>query len=200
MYGKQRGSSETRFSEHRVFAHWYPDESDYARPNPFCNNANCAVRRELWCQAPYNEELPGLEDVDWAKRVTALGHRVTYEADAEIVHVHDETARQVYRRYFREGVGLARIFPTQRMNLAQFVGLLTKSVYGDLAAAARGRRLLPELRGVAVFRFMQYWGAYRGLRATDEVLQDLWQQLYYPGSVRRSAPEPSRRAAAIQYD
>ena len=47
VYGKQRGDASTRFSEHRVLAQWFPQESNYDQQSPFCNNANCAVRREL---------------------------------------------------------------------------------------------------------------------------------------------------------
>ncbi len=67
-YGKQRGADVTQYAEHRVFARWFPDESDKRQVHPFCNNANSAIRRELWTEQPYDEDITGLEDLDWAKK------------------------------------------------------------------------------------------------------------------------------------
>lgn len=47
-YGKQRGNSNTKFSERQIFARWYPENSDLHQTHPFCNNANAAIRRQLW--------------------------------------------------------------------------------------------------------------------------------------------------------
>jgi len=47
VYGKQRGMATTKFSEHQIFQHWFPDRSQPRQDHPFCNNANAAIRREL---------------------------------------------------------------------------------------------------------------------------------------------------------
>ena len=72
VYGKQRGFENTKYSEHQIFAHWFPEQSNPNQNHPFCNNANSAIRRELWEQLPYNEELTGLEDLDWAKAIGVM--------------------------------------------------------------------------------------------------------------------------------
>src|SRR5438093_8692541 len=36
-------------------------------PHFFANNANSAVRRDLWEQHAFDEHLPGLEDIEWVK-------------------------------------------------------------------------------------------------------------------------------------
>ncbi len=46
VYGKQRGGETTKFSEHQVFARWFPEKSENAQDHPFCNNANAAIRSE----------------------------------------------------------------------------------------------------------------------------------------------------------
>ncbi|WP_416672062.1 glycosyltransferase family 2 protein [Egbenema bharatensis] len=63
VYGKQRGNEITKYSEHQVFATWFPDRSNPHQSHPFCNNANAAIRRLLWEQVPYDETLTGLEDL-----------------------------------------------------------------------------------------------------------------------------------------
>jgi glycosyltransferase involved in cell wall biosynthesis len=59
-YGKQRGNEHTNYSEHKIFCKWFPEGSVFVQRSPFCNNANAAIRRSLWNQIPYNEELTGL--------------------------------------------------------------------------------------------------------------------------------------------
>ena len=71
----------------------------YQQRHPFCNNANSAIRRSLWKSLPYNEELTGLEDLDWANKVTSLGKKIIYNAKAEVIHVHNETSKKIYNRY-----------------------------------------------------------------------------------------------------
>ena len=91
VYGKQRGSDTSQFSEKQVFNQWYPDQSQRYQNHPFCNNANAAIRKDLWKSHPYDENLPALEDLAWAKWVFEQGYKIAYKAEAEIVHVHNET-------------------------------------------------------------------------------------------------------------
>jgi hypothetical protein len=57
VYGKQRGNETTKYSEHQVFAKWFPEKSNLNQDHPFCNNANAAIRWSLWEQLPYDETL-----------------------------------------------------------------------------------------------------------------------------------------------
>src|SRR3546814_3021785 len=94
-YGKQRGNENTHYSEHQVFAKWFPENSDPCQAQPFCNNANAAIRRSLWQKSPYDEALTGLEDLAWARQALTAGRRIAYVAEAEVVHVHEETPRKI---------------------------------------------------------------------------------------------------------
>jgi rhamnosyltransferase len=170
VYGKQRGDEHTKYSEHRLFARWFPDVSNPAQEHPFCNNANAALRRSLWLQMPYNETLPGLEDLDWANRVMQAGYRIAYAADATIVHVHNETPSRIYNRYRREAIAFKRIFPNEYFSLWDFVRLFTANVANDWYHAWHDRVLPVQFRSIVVFRLMQFWGTYRGfsLRGADD--------------------------------
>lgn len=104
VYGKQRGNEITKYSEHQIFAKWFPDTSNFKQEQPFCNNANVAIRRFLWEKFPYNEHLTGLEDLDWAKHIIKEGYYLAYNAEAEIIHVHNEPPQRIYNRYRREAI------------------------------------------------------------------------------------------------
>jgi len=198
VYGKQRGMETSKFSEHRIFRQWFPDADIPQRDSPFCNNANAAIRRSLWERQPYDETLTGLEDLAWAKWAQGAGQAVSYAAHAEIVHIHDETPRDVYNRYRREAMAFKRIFPEAHFNVYDFARLTVTNILSDLSHAARQRVLWKSFSSVFWFRFNQFWGTYRGYRQSGPVTQRLRQTFYYPhwseGEVNERDVEP------IQYN
>ncbi|MCA1822707.1 MAG: glycosyltransferase, partial [Frankia sp.] len=182
-YGRQIGNELTRYSEHRILARWFPATSDTAQRHPFCNNANAAIRRTLWQQSPYDEELTGLEDLAWAKRAVEAGHTIAYVASAAVVHAHRETFRQVANRYRREAIAHKAIYHDQRMGAAEAAWLAMINIGGDIAHAVQARRLR-ELRDIIAFRTAQFVGSYQGFAQAGPVRDELKRRFYYPADVR----------------
>ncbi len=180
VYGKQRGTDESKFSEHQIFHQWFPATDIANQRSPFCNNANAAIRKSLWERQAYDETLTGLEDVAWAKWAQSQDYRVAYAAHAEIVHVHKETPRGVFNRYRREAMAFKRIFPEAHFNIYDFARLTVTNVLSDLMHAARQRVLLKNFASIFWFRFNQFWGTYQGYRHSSAVTQQLRQTFYYP--------------------
>ena len=201
VYGKQRGNEATKFSESQVFARWFPDRSNLKQEHPFCNNANAAIRRSLWEKIKYNERLTGLEDLDWANRVIKKGYYLAYVAEAEVVHVHSETWRQVYNRYRREAMAFKFIFPQETFHFWNFVHLWFRNVFHDYLTAMRERVFRKELFSIPVFRFMQFWGTYRGYAQHKLINEQLRQTFYYPNrSISLNLSSEKRESHQIQYD
>jgi rhamnosyltransferase len=186
VYGKQRGNESTKFSERQIFTKWYPETSNLNQNHPFCNNANAAIRRAIWEQVPYDETLTGLEDLDWAQRVMELGYRIAYTAEGEIIHVHDETLRNIFRRYRREAITMKHIFPQTRFSLWNFTRLFTTNVMSDWYNAWHERGLWRNSGSILAFRLMQFWGTYRGFTQHGPVPDQLKQRFYYPTGLARS--------------
>lgn len=180
VYGKQRGNDVTKYSEKRVFRRWFPEEDVEYQSSPFCNNANAAIRREVWEEFPYNERLTGLEDLDWAKRVQDAGWNISYASDAEIIHVHDETPKEVYNRYRREAIAHKQIFPDQEFSIWDFFKMFSYNAVADYLAAAREGDLPGSIVEIPRFRLMQFWGTYRGFTRKKPVSDRLWRRFYYP--------------------
>jgi rhamnosyltransferase len=184
VYGKQRGDSSTKYSEKQIFRQWFPDKSDPRQGHPFCNNANAAIRQSLWEELPYNNELTGLEDLDWAKRAMERGHCIAYAAEAEVVHVHREKPLQTYNRYLREGMAHKRIFPEQKFNLWDFFRMLVLNIVTDSRHAMHdkesGDNLLSVLSSILLFRLMQFWGTFRGFARPGVITGQLKRRFYYP--------------------
>jgi rhamnosyltransferase len=179
-YGKQRGDTVNKFSEHRIFAKWFPNNGAFPQRGYFCNNANCAVRKASWQNLPYNEALTGLEDLDWAKRAQAEGGWIVYEPDAKIIHVHEETWPQVQNRYRREALALRQIDEHARFTAFDFVRLLVTNVFADCRIAISERALRRELGSILRFRFHQLLGTWQGHHGPSDVSEALRQRFYYP--------------------
>jgi glycosyltransferase involved in cell wall biosynthesis len=198
-YGKQRGTDTSKFSEHQIFARWFPDVSDLHQSHPFCNNANSAIRRSLWETYPYDEALTGLEDLAWGKWLQSQGGGIAYVAEAEIIHIHNETPKGIYNRYRREAMAFKRIYPEAHFNIYDFVRVTTSNIATDLFHATREGILLSSLPSIFWFRFNQFWGTYKGYRQSAEWTWNLRQTFYYP---RGTAVEetPKRDVEPIRYN
>lgn len=181
VYGQQRGDEERNpFSEMEIMRRWFPDRSDPDQKHPFCNNANCAVRASVWKTMPYDEQLTGLEDLAWAKRALEEGHRIWYEADARIVHVHEEGFAGTRNRYRREAVAHKRVFGQQRMWAVEAVGLFLANCARDYLAAVPRRKLGRNLIAIPRFRAAQFIGSWQGFRQQGEPTGALKRHFYYP--------------------
>ena len=180
VYGKQRGIPGSHFSERQIFRKWFPEESNPRQDNPFSNNANCAIRRGLWEQFPYDEALTGLEDVAWAQVLMREGWWVSYAADAGVIHVHNETASQTRNRYRREAITFQRVFPEEHFNAWDFVRLSSRNVVADWRAASAQGELGENLWPIVRFRVAQFAGSYQGFHTRRPASSQLKQRFYYP--------------------
>jgi len=192
-YGKQCGELTSKYSERQIFRRWYPDQSTERQTNPFCNNANAAIRRKVWEQHPYDELLPGLEDLAWARWVQEQGYALSYVADAEVIHVHHETWRGIYNRYRREGMAFKQIYPQENFHFADFIRLWVSNTWSDWRTALGDHYLKREWLDILRFRCMQFWGTYQGYRRSGPLTWQLKQTFYYPGAQPEIPVKPRRR-------
>lgn len=225
-YGKQRGMETTKFSEHMIFQQWFPDHSVGRQDHPFCNNANAAIRRELWEQHPYDETIPALEDLAWANWVQKQGYKIVYAWEAEIIHVHKETWPGVFNRYRREGMAFKRIYPQEKFSLWDLarlfavnsvndmkqIGKVTYRSYFDGGSPSTGsgsvrktgsgseKSWLRTAYEIIRFRWAQFRGTYLGYRQSSAMLSwKLRQTFYYPKQTIAPGEVKSRNVEPISY-
>lgn len=72
--------------------------------------AASAIRREVWQEMRFNEDLRYSEDIDWTWRARSRGYTIRYVADARVLHSHEYSTTQLYRRQYGEAHAEARIF------------------------------------------------------------------------------------------
>ena len=199
-YGRQQTPAKGRYSESRLLSHWFPPSSSPRQNHPFCNNANAAIRREVWERLPYDEDLTGLEDLDWAKRAMALGLSISYVAEAPVVHIHNESFAQIVNRYRREAVAHKQIYADQQMGVPEAVRLAAINVVGDARSALSERALARHAVDILRFRTAQFYGTHRGFSQAGPVPEALRRRFYYPAAAANPVPAPGVPGRLIEYD
>jgi len=179
VYGKQRGNHVTKFSEHQLLKKMFPESSCMQTDIPFCNNANTAIRRSLWEELPYDEELTGLEDLAWAEKMQKRGHTIYYTISAGIFHIHEESWERVFIRYKREAIALKRIFPETNFSFLDFLLLFTFNTALDYCRALVFERKLKHIWEIPSFRYMQYWGTYKGYTFKNSLTNEVKKYFYH---------------------
>lgn len=180
VYGRQIGHEVTRFSEHQVFGQYYADHDKIPQAELFINNANSAMPKSVWSRYRFDEAATGLEDLVFGKSLARDAGRLAYVADAPVVHIHEETLNQTKRRYYREALTLREIFPEVHFHFGDFLRYFAAGVFHDFSAALTEKKFFGEAAGIVSFRFMQYWGAWRGHNEHRILSRAQKESYYYP--------------------
>ena len=179
-YGKQIGRDTTKFSEQKLFDKYFPNEEKIPQVGFFCNNANSALRKDVWVKYPFDEKLTGLEDMYLAQQILAKGEKIGYAASASVYHIHNESWMQVKNRYEREAIALQKIMPELYFGKFDFLKCFTIGVIKDLKAACVERMLFKECGSILRFRFAQYYGAYAGNHIHRKLSHEMKLKYFYP--------------------
>lgn len=190
LYGRQIGHDVSRFSEKQIFAKYFPEHSKIPQQDFFINNANSAIRRDVWEAHKFDEKATGLEDMVLGKELHANGGVIAYVADAPVVHVHEETLQQTRRRYYREALTLREIMPEIQVGFPDFLRYFTAAVLHDWGEAVRERCFWSVAIEVVLFRYNQFWGAYTGHNEHRELSRAQKESYYYPRNASKSKDKP----------
>jgi glycosyltransferase involved in cell wall biosynthesis len=88
VYGRQEPLPETSSMDKRDLWTTFRDERVLQSKDYFFHNANSAIRKSLWQEVPFDEEIRGVEDRDWGKRMINAGYSIIYEPNASVYHHH----------------------------------------------------------------------------------------------------------------
>ena len=151
VYGSQRVGPDNSVAEERSLLSNFGNSSRIMIDEPAGHNGNSAIRHDLWTRHPFDERLTGLEDMAWAKLIQRDSYRVFYSSDARIVHIHEESLKQVYKRFFREALAYKYIFPSYRLSRLEAIKMFFHWTLGDIfyclrnpKSPAKWTRIIPE--------------------------------------------------------
>jgi rhamnosyltransferase len=74
------------------------------------SNVNSAMRRAVWQQYPFADDMLMSEDQEWSRRVLLSGRSIVYEPAAAVRHSHVYSLVDAFRRFFDSGASAERAY------------------------------------------------------------------------------------------
>jgi rhamnosyltransferase len=119
VYGRQLPRDDARPPEHYFLDFLYGPVtrtqaatavSELSMDATLFSNVNSAMRRELWEEFRFADDIIMSEDQEWAARVLLAGYSVRYEPRAAVRHSHRYSLRSALTRFFDSGVSAERTY------------------------------------------------------------------------------------------
>lgn len=126
-YGRQIPLPDSDVMDKRDLWTTFGLERRVQRTDCFFHNANSMIRRDVWARFPFDDNISGVEDRDWAKRVVAHGYELVYDPVAMVHHYHG----------IHQGRDVARAERVVRV-IEMIHG--TRRTHGNAAIKTRSRR------------------------------------------------------------
>lgn len=198
-YGRQVGDKTSAFSETMIMRDWYPDHpTENHRELPFANNANSAVRRSVWEKYKFDEDLPGLEDIEFCHRFYKEGFISEYVPEAVVVHIHNESWKKIHNRFRREAIALVSFEPQAKISALRALSLFFRHSLRDLTEALRQGKFHKVGLEIISFRSAQFYGAWTGGKVSKPH-RALLQALYYPNKEVSKTSSTNQKRRQIEY-
>ena len=172
-----------------VFAHDYErcfgPNRESTQWDHFFSMASSGIRKDIWAKRGFNERMQYSEDDEFTRWCRAQGYGVVYVPESVVVHSHNYTPAQAWKRSFGEGRALAAVStdnkrPTWWRNC--FLGWL-RDGRRDLAFCVRSRRLREwphalrvrwQQRSGRLAGFRNGWAFYRQEQQSSPVRPPTW--------------------------
>ncbi|WP_013334580.1 glycosyltransferase family 2 protein [Gloeothece verrucosa] len=165
VYGKQLPQPDAWPTVERDHLMCYKDEiriqtdPDNIKEHSF-SNANSAIRRLCWEKHNFDEILPACEDREWAVTMLKMGYKIIYEPSAAVYHSHNESLLKVYRRIYKEIIGLQSIYQL-RVGRFYVIKNWATSVLADFCFIVKNKKRKFWLLRVPIYRLFWSYGFLR---------------------------------------
>jgi rhamnosyltransferase len=130
------------------------------------STVNAAIRRAVWGETKFPEELKVFEDLGIAKRILDSGWNIVYEPHASVYHSHAHTAKGLFKRYFDIGYTLKRLKiwnDTTRESILRDGWKIFRGNLSRLSASANGNGSQRNVRASLTQEVAKSAGMFLGL-------------------------------------
>jgi rhamnosyltransferase len=145
------------FGENRESAQW----------EHFFSMASSGLRKDAWARRGFLETMQYSEDDEYTRWLRHEGYQIVYCPESIVMHSHNYTPRQVYKRSFGEAWALAAVWGHETYPLvsrSRFWLGWVGDVWRDLRYCVRTRRLSEWPRAMPI-RWEQRRGRRSGFKA-----------------------------------
>ena len=88
VYGKQVPMDFSSDDDKRDLLIVFGDDERVQIKDSFFHNANSIIRKSVWSEVNFNEEITNIEDRIWAQEVIKRGYKLKYIPEAAVYHYH----------------------------------------------------------------------------------------------------------------
>ena len=166
VFGKQT----PRPGCHAVFWHDYDrcfgEQRESAQWDHFFSMVSSGLRKDIWSKRGFLDKMQYSEDDEYTRWCRAQGYKVAYCPESIVMHSHNYTPVQAYKRSFGEARALAAVWDSSpsKINWPRTVLLgWINDVRRDFGFCARHGRL-SELKHAAQIRWQQRRARLEGFR------------------------------------
>ena len=145
------------FGPNRESAHW----------DHFFSMVSSGLRKEVWRQHGFREDLQYAEDDDYTRWCTANGYEVHYVPESIAMHSHNYTPEESYKRAFGDALAISKANPDSATagNWIKTVALgWISDVRHDLSYCWRSGRMSEFTHSMRI-RWQQRRGKFHGSKA-----------------------------------
>ena len=134
------------------------------------------LRKEIWAKRGFLEQMQYSEDDEYTRWCVSQGYRVEYVPESVVVHSHNYTPAQAYKRSFGEAKALAAVWTREpseinwpRTVLAGWLADVCRDAtycarHARLAEWTHAARIRWQQRNAKLDGFRAGWEHYRELR------------------------------------
>jgi rhamnosyltransferase len=167
VFGRQvpRPDCEAAFA--RDYERCFGPDRESANWDHFFSMVSSGLRREAWARRGFREAMQYSEDDEYSRWCRSVGYRIAYCPDSVVMHSHNYTPRQAYKRSFGEAWALAAVWPGARGDVNVRRSLLLgwlRDAFGDLRYCRRTGRMAQFPRTLGI-RWQQRLGRLHGFHA-----------------------------------
>jgi rhamnosyltransferase len=155
---------------HAVFRHDYDrcfgEQRESAQWDHFFSMVSSGLRKDIWSQRGFLDKMQYSEDDEYTRWCRAQRYKVVYCPESAVMHSHNYTPVQAYKRSFGEARALAAVWDSSpsKINWPRTVLLgWINDVRRDFGFCARHGRL-SELKHAAQIRWQQRRARLEGFR------------------------------------
>ena len=144
----------------------FGDERESAKWDHFFSMVSSGLRKDVWLQRGFREDLQYAEDDEYTRWCKACGYEVVYVPQSVAMHSHNYTAQQSYKRAFGDARAIGKAWQRSPREYSWmktvFMGWI-KDVRHDVKYCLTHSRM-GELPHAACIRWRQRTGRLAGFR------------------------------------
>ncbi len=120
-YGRQIANLHAKMVDTFFYSYFYPNEKKvlneihtedakkFFMENIFVSDVCSAIKKDVWEQLKFSDDVHMSEDKDFALRVLKAGYEIVYEPEAAVYHSHEYSLGSLFTRRFKDGAAFSSI-------------------------------------------------------------------------------------------